>query len=396
MAAFDILVVAGEASGDVLGGDLLQALRARRPQLRAFGMGGPRLEAAGLERLFDASDIAVVGFTEVLPRLPRIWHIFRALQRAAAERRPALAVLVDAPDFNLRLARKLRRLGIPVVFYVSPTVWAWRRGRVKHIARDVERMLCILPFEEAFYRPYGVRAVYVGNPVAARLPATAEPGVFRRALGLDVGRPTLAVLPGSRRGELRRCLVPLVDSAALVAKDHPGLQVVVPLAPGVDGAAVAAAFRARGLEPVLVAGQAAEVVGASDVALVTSGTAALEAGLMLRPLVVVYRVSALSAFLARLLVRVSYVSLVNLLAGRRLIPELLQGALTPANVLREVRRVWDEGPERQAMLLGLGEVKAQLGQKDASEQAATQVLEVLDGVAALQAGARVVRGATSQ
>ena len=396
MASLDILVVAGEASGDVLGGDLLKALRARRPDLRAFGMGGPRLEAAGLERLFDASEIAVVGFTEVLPRLPRIWHIFRALQRAAAERRPALAVLVDAPDFNLRLARKLRRLGIPVVFYVSPTVWAWRRGRVRHIARDVERMLCILPFEEAFYRPYGVRAVYVGNPVAGRLPPTAEPGVFRRALGLDVARPTLAVLPGSRRGELRRCLVPLVDGAALVAKDHPGLQVVVPLAPGVDGAAVAAAFRARGLEPVLVAGKAAEVVGASDVALVTSGTAALEAGLMLRPLVVVYRVSALSAFLARLLVRVSYVSLVNLLAGRRVIPELLQGDLTPANVLREVRRVWEEGADRQAMLLGLREVKARLGQQDASEQAATQVLEVLDGVAALQAGARVVRGAASR
>ena len=396
MASFDILVVAGEASGDVLGGDLLHALRARRPDVRAFGMGGPRLAAAGLERLFDASEIAVVGFTEVLPRLPRIWHIFRALQRAAAERRPALAVLVDAPDFNLRLARKLHRLGIPVVYYVSPTVWAWRRSRVKHIARDVERMLCILPFEEAFYRPYGVKAVYVGNPVAARLPATSEPGPFRRALGLDAGRPTLAVLPGSRTGELRRCLVPLAESAALVAKDHPGLQVVVPLAPGVDGARVSAAFRARGLEPVLVEGQAAEVVGASDVALVTSGTAALEAGLMLRPLVVVYRVSALSALLARLLVRVSYVSLVNLLAGRLIIPELLQGALTPANVLREVRRVWDEGPERQTMLRGLREVKALLGQKDASEQAATQVLEVLDGAAALQAGARVVRGAASR
>jgi lipid-A-disaccharide synthase len=396
MESLDILVVAGEASGDVLGGDLLHALRARRPELHAFGMGGPRLAEAGLEQLFDASEIAVVGITEVLPRLPRIWHIFRALHRAAARRRPALAVLVDAPDFNLRLAHKLHRLGIPVVFYVSPTVWAWRRGRVKHIARDVERMLCILPFEEAFYRPYGVKAVYVGNPVAARLPAPSEPGPFRRALGLDAGRPTLAVLPGSRAGELRRCLVPLAESAALVAKEHPGLQVVVPLAPGVDGARVSAAFRALGLEPVLVAGRAAEVVGASDVALVTSGTAALEAGLMLRPLVVVYRVSALSALLARLLVRVSFVSLVNLLAGRSVIPELLQGALTPANVLREVRRVWDEGPERQAMVAGLREVKALLGQANASERAATQVLEVLDAAAALPQGARVVRGAASR
>jgi lipid-A-disaccharide synthase len=372
-------MVAGEASGDILGGELLLALRARRPGVRAFGMGGPRLTDAGMERLFDASEISVVGFTEVLPRLPRIWRVFRALCRAAAERRPAVAVLVDAPDFNLRLARKLRRLGIPVVFYVSPTVWAWRRGRVKQIARDVERMLCILPFEEAFYRPYGVKAVYVGNPVAARLPAPAEPGVFQRALGLDVGRPTLAVLPGSRGGELRRCLPPLVESAALVAEEHPGLQIVVPLAPGVAGAQVSAAFRARGLEAVLVVGQAAEVVGACNVALVTSGTAALEAGLMLRPLVVVYRVSALSALVARLLVRVSFVSLVNLLAGRSVVPELLQGALTPANVLREVRRVWEEGPERRRMVDGLREVKALLGHAPASERAAQQVLEVLDG-----------------
>jgi lipid-A-disaccharide synthase len=396
MASLDILVVAGEASGDVLGGDLLHALHARRPDLHAFGMGGPRLREAGLEQLFDASEIAVVGITEVFPRLPRIWHIFRALHRAAAQRRPAVAVLVDAPDFNLRLARKLRRLGIPVVFYVSPTVWAWRRGRVKHIARDVERMLCILPFEEAFYRPYGVKAVYVGNPVAARLPAPSEPALFRRALGLDADRPTLAVLPGSRSSELRRCLGPLAESAALVALEHPGLQVVVPLAPGVDGQRVSAAFQARGLEPVLVVGRAAEVVGASDVALVTSGTAALEAGLMLRPLVVVYRVSALSALLARLLVRVSFVSLVNLLAGRSVIPELLQGALTPANVLREVRRVWEEGPERQAMVGGLREVRALLGQGNASARAAEQVLEVLDAAPALPQQARVVRGAASR
>jgi lipid-A-disaccharide synthase len=396
MSSVDILVVAGEASGDQLGGELLRVLRARRPQLQAFGMGGPRLKEAGLDCLFDASELSVVGITEVLPRLPRLWRVFRALVKAARERRPALAVLVDAPDFNLRLAKKLHKLHIPVVFYVSPTVWAWRRGRVRQIARDVERMLCILPFEEAFYRPYGVKAVYVGSPVAARLPAPAEVGVFRRALGLDAARPTLAVLPGSRAGELRRCLLPLVEASALVAVDHPGLQVVVPLAPGVDGAQVALAFQRHGLEPVLVRGRAAEVVGASDVALVTSGTAALEAGLMLRPLVVVYRVSALSAFLARLLVRVAYVSLVNLLAQRRVIPELLQGALTPANVLAEVRRVWDRGPQRDTMLEGLREVRALLGTGNASEKAAEQVLEVLDAHAALPAEARVLRGASSR
>lgn len=330
------------------------------------------------------------------PACPGIWRVFRALVKAAAARRPAVAVLVDVPDFNLRLARKLRRLGIPVVFYVSPTVWAWRQGRVRQIARDVDCMLCILPFEEAFYRASGVRAVYVGNPVAARLPAPADAAVFRRALGLDAQRPTLAVLPGSRAGELRRCLPPLVESAALLAEEHPGLQIVVPLAPGVDGAQVAGSFRARGLEAVLVQGRAAEVAGASDVALVTSGTAALEAGLMLRPLVVVYRVSALSALLARLLVRVAYVSLINLLAGRRLIPELLQKALTASNVVAEARRVWDEGPERTAMVQGLRELRALLGQGQAAERAADEVLAVLDAHSALPGVPRVVRGAPSQ
>jgi lipid-A-disaccharide synthase len=389
-------MVAGEASGDLLGAELLSVLRARRPTLHAFGMGGPRLGEAGMERLFDMSELSVVGITEVLLRLPRIWHVFRALRAAAAARRPEVAVSVDAPDFNLRLARRLRALAIPVVFYVSPTVWAWRRGRVKHIARDVERMLCILPFEEDFYRPYGVKAVYVGNPVPARLPAPAEPAVFRRGLGVDTGRPALAVLPGSRSSELRRCLPPLVASAALLAAEHPGLQILVPVAPGVDASTIEAAFRAHGLTPVLVPGRAAEVVGASDVALVTSGTAALEAGLMLRPLVVVYRVSAVSWLLARALVRVAFISLVNLLAGRRVIPELLQGALTPANVVAEVHRVWSDGPERRAMVEGLRAVREGLGRSDVSARAADEVLAVLDAGTGLVGEARVVRGAPSR
>ena len=395
MASGEILVVAGEASGDLLAADLLRALRARRPELRAFGMGGRHLQEAGLERLFDASELSVVGITEVLPRLPRIWRVFHALLDAARERRPQAALLVDVPDFNLRLARRLHAAGIPVAFYVSPTVWAWRRGRVKAIARDVDRLLCILPFEEAFYRPYRVRAVYVGNPVAARLPAPAEPAVFRRALGLDAERPTLAVLPGSRASELRRCLPPLVESAALLAGEHPGLQIAVPLAPGVDRAAVDTAFRARGLQAVLVPGRAAEVAGAADVALVTSGTAALEAGLMLRPLVVVYRVSWLSWLLARAMVRVSFVSLLNLLAGHRVVTELLQGAFTPRNVAAEAARVWGEGPERWAMVEELRRVRDLLGRPDASARAAEEVLGLIDERSAAPDAARVLRGAPS-
>jgi lipid-A-disaccharide synthase len=373
----ELLVVAGEASGDLHAADVLVELRRRRPELRAFGMGGRRLAEAGLERLFDASEISVMGIAEVLPRLPRIWRVFRALVRAAEQRRPAGALLVDVPDFNLRLARRLKVLGIPVVCYVSPTVWAWRKGRLRHIARDVDRMLCILPFEEEFYRRHGVRAAYVGSPVAEQLPSPGEPERFRRALGLDPWRPTVALLPGSRPSELRRLLPPMALSAALLARERPGLQFVVPLAPGVQPTVVKRAFLAQGVAPLLVEGRTAEVAGASDVAVVASGTATLETGLMLRPMVVIYRMSALSWLVGRLLVRVPFVSLVNLLSGRRLVPELLQSALRPQAIATEVRGVWTPGAARDAQLLGLRALRERIGVSRTAARVADEVLEVL-------------------
>jgi lipid-A-disaccharide synthase len=284
---------------------------------------------------------------------------------------------VDVPDFNLPLARRLKRLGIPVVFYVSPTVWAWRRGRLRRISRDVERMLCILPFEEDFYRRHGVRAVYVGSPVAEQVPPPGEPEPFRRSLGLDPWRPTVALLPGSRPSELQRLLPPLAESAAQLAGERPGLQFVIPLAPGVRAAEVERAFRAHGVAPVLVDGRTSEVAGASDVAVVASGTATLETGLMLRPMVVIYRMSALSWLVGRLLVRVPFISLVNLLSGRRLVPELLQGGLRPQAIVNEVRRVWTPGAERDAQLQGLRQLRERIGTAPTAARVANEVLEVL-------------------
>jgi lipid-A-disaccharide synthase len=373
----ELLVVAGEASGDLHAADVLVELRRRNPALQAFGMGGPRLAEAGLERLFDASEISVMGIAEVLPRLPRIWRVFRMLVRAAQERRPAAALLVDVPDFNLRLARRLKALGIPVVCYVSPTVWAWRKGRLRHIARDVDRMLCILPFEEDFYRQHGVRAAYVGNPVAEQLPSPGEPERFRRELGLDPWLPTVALLPGSRSSEIQRLLPPLATAAGLLARERPGLQFVVPLAPGVRPAEVKRAFLLHRVNPLLVDGRTAEVAGASDVAVVASGTATLETGLMLRPMVVVYRMSGLSWLIGRMLVRVPFVSLVNLLSGRRLVPELLQGALRPEAIATEVRQLWTPGAARDAQLHGLRELRAGVGVSRTAARVADEVLEVM-------------------
>jgi lipid-A-disaccharide synthase len=372
-----ILVVAGEASGDAHAAELVAALQAQRPDVTFFGMGGSRLASRGVELLFGAHEVSVMGITEVLPKIPRILQVMRGLAAAAAERRPVCAILVDIPDFNLRLAKKLKALGIPVAYYVSPMIWAWRRGRVKTIKKLVDRMLCILPFEEDFYREAGVPVRYVGSPVVEQVPAPDTAAHFRQQLGLSENAPTLALLPGSRMSEIRRILPTLVGAAKQLAAERPGLQIVVPVAPTIPREEITSRFEGSGLQPVLVDGRAPEVVGASDAAVVASGTATLEAGLMLRPLVVVYRVSFLTYLVGRLLLKVAHVALVNLLANRRLVPELLQGDMTPERIASEVRRVWVPGAPREEMVQGLAEVRGRLGGPGAATRAAETVLELL-------------------
>lgn len=372
-----ILIVTGEASGDAHAAELVAALQARRQEFRFFGMGGSKLAARGVELLYSAHEVSVMGITEVLPKIPRILQVMRGIAAAAAERRPACAILVDIPDFNLRLAAKLKALGIPVAYYVSPMIWAWRRGRVKTIRKRVDRMLCILPFEEAFYRDSGVDARYVGSPVVEQVPSPASTTTFRQRLGLSVEAPTLALLPGSRMSEIRRLLPTMVSAAKKLSAERPGLQIVVPVAPTIPREEITSRFQGSGLSPRLVEGRAPEVVGASDAAIVASGTAVLEAGLMQRPLVVVYRVSLITYLVGRLMLKVAHVALVNLLAGRRLVPELLQGDMTPERIATEVRRVWDPGPPREEMLRGLEEVRGRLGGPGAAERAAEAVLELL-------------------
>ncbi|MFL5298716.1 MAG: lipid-A-disaccharide synthase [Anaeromyxobacteraceae bacterium] len=369
----EVFIVATEASADLHAARVLEELRLLRPGTLAFGMGGPRLRAAGLDTLHRAEEMSVMGLVEVLPAIPRILRILGDLSRAAAERRPVAALLVDSPDFNLRLAKRLKKLGIPVVYYVSPSVWAWRQGRVKTIRKVVDRMLCILPFEERFYEGTGVSARFVGHPLAER-PAPHAPETYRAALGLEVGRTTVALVPGSRHAEIERILPAMLDAADRVREKHPDVQFVVPVAPTLREDALAPHLaRHATLDVTLVAGRADEVVGASDAALVKSGTSTLEAALMLRPMVVVYRMSWLSALVARWMLKVAHVALVNLLAGRRLVPELLQGEARGDRMAIELERLLGDPAAREAQLSGLREVRASLGEPGAPRRVAEEI-----------------------
>jgi lipid-A-disaccharide synthase len=372
----EILIVAAEASADLHAARALEELRKLRPDVRAFGVGGPRLRAAGLETLYPAEDLNVMGIAEVLPKIPRILGVLRGLREAAGRRRPAVALLVDSPDFNLRLAKHLKRQGVKIVYYVSPMIWAWRRGRARKIAKVVDRMLCILPFEERFYEGTGVSARFVGHPFAER----ALPGdvaSYRDALGLPAGRTTIALLPGSRRSEVARILPPMLDAAERIKALHPDVQFVVPVAVTLQEGALRPALSLHAtLDVRLVAGRADEVVGASDAALVKSGTSTLETALMQRPMVVVYKMAWLSYWVARLLVRMSHFALVNILAGRTVVPELLQQEASPERMAAEIERLLSDPGARRAQLDGIAEVRRSLGEPGA----ARRVAEEIDGV----------------
>jgi lipid-A-disaccharide synthase len=379
----DLLVVALEASADAHGAAVLRELRKLVPDLRAFGAGGARLREEGLDALVRAEDLSVMGVAEVLPALPRLLDAMDALYDAARDRRPAAALLIDSPDFNLRLARRLRRLRVPVAYFIGPSVWAWRKYRVKQIARDVQKMLVILPFEAAFYAQHGVTATYVGNPLADGISASRTAARTRIADGISVSRsdartrlfgaaegPVLALLPGSRLQEVHRHWPPMLEAARALRLQLPGLRLVVP---------VASTLRRELFgEPkdVVFVDRAEQALLAADAAVVASGTATLEAALASTPLVVVYRTSWLSWLAARMLVRVPFIGLPNLLAGRAVTPELLQSNCTAETIAKEAAPLLADGPVRTAQLQGLREVRDKLlppGAKGAARTAAEEL-----------------------
>lgn len=378
MGGADIMVVAGEASGDQHAADLVGQLQLRRPDFHFFGMGGPRLMEKHVDLIYGSHEISVMGFSEVLPKIPRILAVLKGLATAAARRRPICAILVDIPDFNLRLARQLKRIGIPVVYYISPMFWAWRPNRLETIAAYVDLMLCILPFEQDLYRRGGISAVYVGNPVLDQVPPPAPTEHFRRMLGISGEGRVLGILPGSRATEVSRILPDVLGAVEVLQRDEPSLRVVLPLAPMLNASLVERHFSRSSVKVTVIEGQASTVLGASDASIVASGTATLEAALMARPFVVVYRVSLVNEVIGRALLRVRHVSLVNLLAGRAVVCELLQRNLNPRRLSEEVKGLL-EPRKSDEMVSQLNEIRRLLGEPGASARAAEEVLRFLRG-----------------
>jgi lipid-A-disaccharide synthase len=379
--ALRILISAGEASGEAYGAQLIEALRrcANTEGLDAptfFGLGGERMRSAGCETVVDANEVAVMGLAEVVSHLPRIYAAFRRLLRAVDANKPDTAVLVDFPDFNFRLAKQLHRRGVPVIYYVSPQLWAWRPGRIRLVRRYVRKMLVIFPFEQEFYREQQVDTSFVGHPLADVPVPTISQENFATQHGLDINKRWIALLPGSRRKEVLLNLPEMLRAAKLLSQ-RDAYEFIIPVAPTLDVEwlrGLHQASRERDV-PIIFTRDPRATLWHARAAVVASGTATVEAALMGTPFVMVYRVSGLTYRLGKPLVRVPHYAMVNLIAGRRLVTELVQDDFTAENVVEYFERVIKDGTERDAMLRGLEEIRSKLhGALGAAERAAAAVI----------------------
>ena len=365
----------GEPSGDLYAGDLVQHLREQAGPLEVFGLGGDRLGAEGGRLLAHVRDLAVVGLLEVLRHVRHLRSVFRSLLEEVERERPAVAVLVDYADFNLRLARELKKRAVPVVYYVSPQLWAWRPGRMRAIRESVARMVVIFPFEEPLYRESGVPVTFVGHPLVDLARPATDRSAFLAAQGLEPTRPVLAVLPGSRRQEVAHNLPPIAGGLRLLRARRADLQLALAMAPSLDPALFDRDL--GGLPVTRVAGHTDALLSAASAGVVASGTATVEAALMDLPMVVVYRISPLTYALGRPFVSVPHYAMANLIAGHEVVKELIQTDFRPETVAREVLRLLEDPAWRTRVLEGLGRVRAQLGPPGASARAAAVVMEVL-------------------
>jgi lipid-A-disaccharide synthase len=377
--AVSLLLSAGEASGDMYAARLATEIK-KRADVEIFGMGGPLMRAAGVDVITDYSEVSVLGITEILRHLPSLVRAMRKLVGAARKRRPVLAILTDFPGFHLRLARKLKPLGVRNVYYVCPQFWAWRPWRVRVVRRRFAKALCIFPFEEEFYGKAGVPTKFIGHPLVGMVRPSLTRAEFAAKHGLDSAPPMVTLLPGSRWGEIARHLPTMLAAAADLQKlTNSDVTVVVAVAPGVELSRIASLLAASRSNALIVQDETYNALASADVGLVCSGTATIEAALLDVPMAVVYKVTALTAILAKPLVRTKFFSMVNLIAGRQVVTELIQERFTTAAAARELHRLLASEHARQELRIGLSEVREKLGPAGAVERAAAEIVAMLPG-----------------
>ncbi len=374
MAPIPLLLSAGEASGDMYAARLATALK-QRANVQIFGMGGPQMRAAGVDIVTDYSEVSVVGITEILSHLPSLIRAMRSLVTEAERRQPTLAILTDFPGFHLRLARKLKARGIRNAYYICPQFWAWRPWRVRIVRRRFAQALCIFPFEEKFYANAGVPVKFIGHPLVDAVHPSVNRATFLSEQRLDPIRPVVAVLPGSRNAELTQHL-PILREACQRIHGETQAQFVVAAAHA-NSIPILREGWPPNLPVRIVEGRTYDALASSDAAIVSSGTATVETALLDVPMVVVYRVTPLTAFLAKPLVRTPFFSMVNLIAGKRIVPELIQSDFTPERVSKEVVQLLGDPTAREAMRASLAEVRRRLGPPGAVDRAADAILDLV-------------------
>ena len=370
------MLVVGEASGDAHGAQLVDALHRRDAALKIYGVGGEQLNRRQFESLFSVAKLTGMGLVELIGNAGNLWRAYSLLKRTLKQRRPNLLVLIDFPEFNLRLAKLAKSLKIPVLYYVSPQIWAWRRGRVRQIARWVDQMAVIFPFEAAFYERHGVKATFVGHPLLESVKVVSGRTATLRKIGLDPGKLTIALLPGSRHAEVSRHL-PVMREAARRLRREREVQFFCVCANTIDAAELAASLAQSGLRIPLVSEDRYDAIHAADLVWTASGTATLETALLGRPMIIIYRLSWLTYMIARSLVRVDHIGMANLIAGERVVPELIQNDANPERLIAESRVFLDDSRLRSGISMRLARLRESLGGPGAADRVAALALGMM-------------------
>ena len=372
-----ILIIAGESSGDIYGADLVHEFKKRHPQVNFFGIGGTQMEKEGVRLLFPSHDLAVVGLIEVLGHLPRIKKIFSAVLREAERANTSAAVLIDSPDFNLRLAKRIKKLSVPILYYISPTVWIWRKGRLRSIKKTVKRMMLIFPFEEDIYRQRQIPAVYIGHPLVRKISVSLNRGDFFSKYGLDLQKKTICLLPGSRRSEIHFHMPILVQAMDKISQEH-DVQFILVQANNLESNFLNQHIPDHLSNLLVIKEERYSAMSHSDLAISACGTANLELAILETPFLAFYRLSSLTYHLGIHLLKLKRFSIVNILSGKKVITELIQSQFTVENLTLEVRRLLTSQQSRDRMIADFRNIKDLLGDKKASYNAAKELEMLLE------------------